>query len=75
MPGSGGPYGSAICFFRTYIRVSTGERACYTVVDTTAEAAVEFVRVEYDVEAAMAGIRSAGLPADFAEHLRTGGHG
>jgi predicted phosphodiesterase len=50
-------------------------RACYAVVDTAAEAAVEFVRVEYDVEAAMAGIRSAGLPDDFAEHLRTGGHG
>ena len=49
-------------------------RACYAVVDTTDAPAVEFVRVAYDVEAAMAGIRSAGLPDDFAEHLRTGGH-
>jgi predicted phosphodiesterase len=48
-------------------------RACYAVVDTTGDVAVRFVRVDYDVEAAMAGIRSAGLPDDFAEHLRTGG--
>ena len=34
---------------------------------------VEHVRVEYDVERAMRGIRGSGLPVDFAEHLRTGG--
>ncbi|HJR15535.1 MAG TPA: metallophosphoesterase family protein [Gemmatimonadales bacterium] len=34
---------------------------------------VENIRVEYDVERAMRGIRERGLPEDFAEHLRTGG--
>jgi len=34
---------------------------------------VEFVRVEYDIEATVAGVRDAGLPDDFAEFLRTGG--
>jgi diadenosine tetraphosphatase ApaH/serine/threonine PP2A family protein phosphatase len=48
-------------------------RACYVVVDTAGTPVVETVRVAYDVDAAMAGIRSAGLPGDFAEHLRTGG--
>jgi hypothetical protein len=31
------------------------------------------VRVEYDVERAMDGIRRSDLPDDFAEYLRTGG--
>jgi hypothetical protein len=35
---------------------------------------VEFIRVAYDMERAMAGIRGSDLPADFAVHLRTGGH-
>ena len=34
---------------------------------------VEHVRVEYDVAAAAAGVRAAGLPEEFAEFLRTGG--
>ena len=34
---------------------------------------VEFIRVEYDVEAAARGIAEAGLPMDFAEFLRRGG--
>ncbi len=34
---------------------------------------VEFVRVPYDLEAAMSGVREAGLPEAFAEFLRTGG--
>jgi len=34
---------------------------------------VEFVRVAYDVEAAIQGVRDAGLPDEFAEFLRTGG--
>jgi hypothetical protein len=34
---------------------------------------VEFVRVEYDVEAAMRGIRESDLPDDFADYLRMGG--
>ena len=36
-------------------------------------AGVEFVRVEYDVEAAMRAIRESELPDDFADYLRTGG--
>lgn len=43
-----------------------------TVGDGLAE--VEFVRVEYDVEAAAAAVRAAGLPEDFAEFLRHGGN-
>lgn len=35
--------------------------------------AVEFVRVEYDLERAMRGIRESELPDDFAEYLRFGG--
>lgn len=34
---------------------------------------VEVVRVEYDLERAMEGIRSSELPDDFADYLRTGG--
>jgi hypothetical protein len=34
---------------------------------------VEFVRVEYDLEEAMAGIRRSGLPDDFTEYLAAGG--
>jgi len=33
----------------------------------------EFVRVEYDLDVAVAGVQAAGLPDDFAEFLRTGG--
>lgn len=34
---------------------------------------VEFVRVEYDLDRARAGILASDLPADFAEYLATGG--
>ena len=34
---------------------------------------VEFVRVEYDVEAAAQAILASELPDEFAEYLRTGG--
>ncbi len=34
---------------------------------------VELVRVAYDVQATIAGVRAAGLPEDFVEFLRTGG--
>lgn len=34
---------------------------------------VEFVRVPYDVDTTIAGLRAAGLPEDFVEFLRTGG--
>jgi predicted phosphodiesterase len=34
---------------------------------------IENVRVEYDLDRAMRGIRESSLPEEFAEHLRTGG--
>jgi diadenosine tetraphosphatase ApaH/serine/threonine PP2A family protein phosphatase len=51
-------------------------RAGYVLLDLTHDGGVhvEFVRVEYDVEAAMRAIRESDLPDDFAEYLRTGGH-
>jgi predicted phosphodiesterase len=49
-------------------------RAGYALVTMDGESAgVEFVRVEYDVERAMEGVRASDLPDDFAEYLRTGG--
>ena len=49
-------------------------RAGYALVTIDGEnVAVEFVRVAYDVERAMTGIRASDLPDDFAEYLRTGG--
>jgi predicted phosphodiesterase len=49
-------------------------RAGYALVTLDGEgAAVEFVRVEYDVSRAAAAIRSSELPADFADYLITGG--
>lgn len=49
-------------------------RAGYVLLDVGAgEPRVEIVRVDYDVEAAAAGVRAAGLPEDFAEFLLTGG--
>lgn len=46
-----------------YVRLTLGEGT----------AAVEFVRVEYDVDAAAHGVISAGLPDEFAAFLRSGG--
>lgn len=34
---------------------------------------IEIVRVPYDIERTVAGVRAAGLPEEFAEFLRTGG--
>ena len=49
-------------------------RAGYVRLEVGAgETRVEFVRVAYDVEATVAGVRAAGLPEEFAEFLRTGG--
>jgi diadenosine tetraphosphatase ApaH/serine/threonine PP2A family protein phosphatase len=50
-------------------------RACYAIVDFARDrtTAVEFVRVEYDVERAAAAIVAGGLPPEFAEYLRSGG--
>lgn len=46
-----------------YVRLDLGE----------GEPHVEIVRVEYDIEATVAGVRAAGLPEEFAELLQTGG--
>ena len=49
-------------------------RACYALLAVEAGAvAVEFVRVEYDVEAIAAAILASDLPDEFAEQLRSGG--
>ena len=49
-------------------------RACYAIVSMDGEhTGVDHVRVEYDVDRAMQGIRASDLPDDFAEILRTGG--
>ena len=49
-------------------------RAGYVLLDVDESGArVEFVRVEYDLEAAMKGIRESDLPDEFADYLQTGG--
>jgi predicted phosphodiesterase len=49
-------------------------RAGYVLLDVGDGAPrVDFVRVEYDLEEAMEGIRRSDLPDDFAEYLATGG--
>jgi predicted phosphodiesterase len=49
-------------------------RACYVLLDVTGSGVeVEFVRVEYDVEAAARAIVASELPDEFADYLRTGG--
>ena len=49
-------------------------RAGYVLLDpAVTESRVEFVRVEYDIERAVDGIRNSDLPGDFAEYLRSGG--
>lgn len=49
-------------------------RAGYVVVTVgEGESTVEFVRVEYDVEATASAIRATELPDDLAEHLLRGG--
>lgn len=49
-------------------------RAGYVVMDvSTHEVTVTFMRVEYDIDAAMSAIRASTLPHVFADYLRTGG--
>ena len=49
-------------------------RAGYVLLEMVrGDVRVEFVRVEYDLEAAMKGIRDSDLPDDFADYLRAGG--
>jgi diadenosine tetraphosphatase ApaH/serine/threonine PP2A family protein phosphatase len=50
-------------------------RVGYVLVEAEEEVqAVEFVRVEYDVERAAEGILHSTLPDDFADQLRAGGN-
>ena len=49
-------------------------RASYVCLDLGAvEARAEIVRVAYDLDRTIDGVRSAGLPEDFVQFLRTGG--
>ena len=49
-------------------------RAGYVILELgEGKPRMQFVRVEYDIDAAVRGVREAGLPEDFAEFLRTGG--
>ena len=49
-------------------------RAGYVLLDVGEDdARMEFVRVPYDIEHTVAGVRTAGLPEAFVEFLRTGG--
>ena len=49
-------------------------RACYVLVEAGGDGfSVEFVRVEYDLDRATAGIRKSGLPDEFAGQLEAGG--
>ena len=49
-------------------------RACYARVELASGAwQIQHVRVAYDVDLTMRGVRGSGLPEQFAEHLRVGG--
>jgi predicted phosphodiesterase len=49
-------------------------RACYVLLSIgEGDPKPEFIRVDYDIERAMVGIRESELPDEFAEALRTGG--
>jgi len=49
-------------------------RACYAIVEVGGEGVeVDFIRVQYDVDAAAKAIRKSELPDEFAYYLRSGG--
>ena len=49
-------------------------RAGYVLLDVGEQGVhVDFVRVDYDIERTIAGVRAAGLPEDFVAFLKTGG--
>ena len=48
-------------------------RACYAILDTTADPPVSFVRVPYDIDTVTREIRSSELPHEFAADLERGG--
>ncbi|HKR08961.1 MAG TPA: metallophosphoesterase family protein [Gemmatimonadaceae bacterium] len=48
-------------------------RACYVVLSAESTLAAEFIRVAYDTELVAREIVKSGLPAEFADVIRTGG--
>ena len=48
-------------------------RAGYVVLDVSSDITVDFVRVEYDLDASVRGILDSDLSSVLAEYLRTGG--
>jgi putative phosphoesterase len=48
-------------------------RACYVVMDTAGDVAVEFRRIPYDIDRAATAIRESSLPDKFADDIETGG--
>lgn len=48
-------------------------RACYVVMGTTGDVAVEFRRIAYDVDTAANAIRESSLPDKFAADIESGG--
>ena len=48
-------------------------RVGYVMLELGTTSNVEFIRVEYDVKKAAAGIRASTLPAFFAEYLESAG--
>jgi putative phosphoesterase len=48
-------------------------RACYALLDPSAERPVHFVRVEYDIATVTTAIRKSELPREFADDLEHGG--
>ena len=48
-------------------------RACYAILDTTADLPASFVRVPYDIDTVTRAIRSSELPHEFAADLERGG--
>jgi predicted phosphodiesterase len=48
-------------------------RAGYVLLDVAESVNAEFIRVDYDIDRTVAGLRTAGLPGEFASFLKTGG--
>jgi putative phosphoesterase len=48
-------------------------RACYVLLTPDPTAAVQFIRVEYDIDRMAGAMAETTLPAEFAEDIKTGG--
>jgi diadenosine tetraphosphatase ApaH/serine/threonine PP2A family protein phosphatase len=48
-------------------------RACYAILDVTADPPASFVRVSYDIETVTRAIRASELPHEFADDLERAG--